>query len=517
MNGEPSYGPPQGPPPSWEKPAYYGEQQPYQDNGDPERAAPEYGQTFAQAFKIEEPHYNDKWAGLLFIIVFLGYAALSGIVINQYREHHSFNGGTIYSGANDFSLNTNTLILFAFVIATALAISWLYFCTAMWFPEQFIWVTGILNVVFGFGTAIYYLYRGQYAGGIVLLIFAVFALLAFISWIPRIPFSAVMLKTAGHIARHFGHVWTVSAVGGLVGLALSAWYSTTLVAIYIAFQPGTAEKPNPSCKTRYGCSTGKVIGAIVAATFAAYWISEWLKYTMYTTTSGVYGSWYFFAGKPAGFPQRATRGALRRATTYSFGSISFGSLILALVNTARQLCSIARDKATEDDNIVGCICACILECIIGCIQGILEFINRYAYSHIALYGKKYVDAARDAMHMLQDRGFDAVANDCLVGPVISMGAIFVAYLCTLLSYLYLQFTKPDYNKDGQYTPLVMAFAFLIGMQCCNIFMTPISSGVDTLFVAMAWDPQIMLYEHPEVANELAAVYPDLGRALQPPE
>ncbi|KAI5282889.1 putative choline transporter, neither null mutation nor overexpression affects choline transport [Ascosphaera aggregata] len=387
----------------------------------------------------------------------------------------------------------------------------------MWFPQEFIWVTGILHVVFGFATAIYYIYRKQYGGGIVLLIFAVFGLLAFISWIPRIPFSALMLKTAGGIARHFGHIWTVSGVGGFVSLAISAWFSTTLVAIYIAFQPGSAEKPNPSCKTRYGCSSGKVIGAIVAATFAAYWISEWLKYTMYTTTAGVYGSWYFFAGKPSGFPRRATRGALRRATTYSFGSISFGSLILAIINTIRQLCSIAADKAREDDNIIGCMCACILDCIVSMIQGMLEFFNRYAYSHIALYGKGYIDSARDTMHMLQDRGFDAVANDCLVGPVISMGAVFVAYLTTLLSYLYLEFTKPAYNKDGKYTPLVMAFAFVIGMQVCQIFMTPISSGVDTLFVAMAWDPQVMIYEHPEVAAEIAEVYPDLHRKLQPAE
>ncbi|KAI5302718.1 putative choline transporter, neither null mutation nor overexpression affects choline transport [Ascosphaera pollenicola] len=509
MDGEMHYAPPPGAPPTYGKEGY-------DFRADPERAAPDYNQTFTEAFKIEEPEYHDVWAGILFVIVFLGYAALSGIVINQYREFHEFNGGGIYNGANNFSLNTNTLILFAFVIASAFAISWLYFCMAMLFSKTFIWVTGIMNVLFGFGTAIYYLKRGQYGGGITLLIFAVLGLLAFIAWIPRIPFSAVMLKTAGHVARHYGHMWLISGIGGIIGMALAAWFSTTLVAIYVAFEPGDAKNPNPSCKTRYGCSSGKVIGCIVAATFAAYWISEWLKYTMYTTTAGVYGSWYFFAGKPSGFPAHATRGALRRATTYSFGSVSFGSLVLALINMLRQLCSIAQDSAKENDNIIAYIFACILGCIVSMLQAMVEFFNRYAYAHIALYGKSYLNAASDTQRMLNDRGFDAVANDCLVGPVISMGAIFVAYICTLLSYLYLQFTKPDYNRDGTFTPLVMAFAFVIGMQVCQIFMTPISSGVDTLFVGMAWDPQVMLYEHPEIAAELAEVYPDLGRRLQSP-
>ena len=91
---------------------------------------------------------------------------------------------------------------------------------------------------------------------------------------------------------------------------------------------------------------------------------------------------------------------------------------------------------------------------------------------------------------MKDRGIDALVNDCLIGPVLTMGSTFVAYLCTLLAYLYLQFTKPAYNSTGGYTPVVMAFAFLIGLQVCQIFMTPIGSGVDTIFVAAAWDPQV---------------------------
>lgn len=51
-------------------------------------------------------------------------------------------------------------------------------------------------------------------------------------------------------------------------------------------------------------------------------------------------------------------------------------------------------------------------------------------------------------------------------------------------YLYLIFTSPSYNANGDFTPVVVAFSFLIGLQICNIFTTPLSSGVDTIFVAM---------------------------------
>lgn len=41
-------------------------------------------QSFEEQFKIAKPKYNDWWAGLLFIAVFLGYVAVSAISIRGY-------------------------------------------------------------------------------------------------------------------------------------------------------------------------------------------------------------------------------------------------------------------------------------------------------------------------------------------------------------------------------------------------------------------------------------------------
>ncbi len=73
----------------------------------------------------------------------------------------------------------------------------------------------------------------------------------------------------------------------------------------------------------------------------------------------------------------------------------------------------------------------------------------------------------DSFRMIKDRGIDALVNECLIGPVLSMGATFIAYACALLAYLYLIFTSPAYNSEGAYTPVVVAFAFLIGLQICK--------------------------------------------------
>lgn len=117
--------------------------------------------------------------------------------------------------------------------------------------------------------------------------------------------------------------------------------------------------------------------------------------------------------------------------------------------------------------------------------------------------------------MIKDRGIDALVNECLIGPVLTMGASFVGYASALLAYLYLVFTDPSYNSEGQFTPVVVAFAFLVGLQIAQIFTTPISSGIDTLFVAMAWDPQVMMNEHPELWQKMVHVFPAVQTAVRP--
>ena len=359
--------------PQGEAASYYQEnsnyqQQPQQGSqqyGQPQYAQPQYGQPgppppnngygngygekpmFDQVFKVEKPKWNDLWAGILFLIVFFGFVAVSGIALQGYSATRSSSGSGIYGGAQSVGLNTNTIVLFMFVLCVAIVFSYVYVLLARLFPKQFIWVTGILNIIFGLGTAIYMLTQHYWSGGIVFLIFSVFLIFAFISWIPRIPFSALMLKTAIDVAKGYGHVYLVSALGGLLATALAAWYSITFVAVYVKYSPGQ----NSACSEGAGgCSSAKVTGLLVFITFAMYWISEWLKNTIHTTISGVYGSWYFHPHNP---PQGATRGALKRSLTNSFGSICLGSLIVAIINLLRQICSVARrNEASQGDMIV---------------------------------------------------------------------------------------------------------------------------------------------------------------------
>ncbi|EME79828.1 uncharacterized protein MYCFIDRAFT_81297 [Pseudocercospora fijiensis CIRAD86] len=490
----------QQPPPNYAQ--NYGQQQNY--------AQQEYGgKPFTQAFKVDRPKWNDIWAGILLILVFGGFVVVSGYTLSAYASTGNFQGGGFNDSSNTFSLNTNTLVLFAFILVTALVLGYAYVSLARLFTKQFIWISGILNIVMSFATAIYYFYRRAWVGGALWLVVAVFSIICFISWIKRIPFSVLMFQTAVDVSRKHGHVYLVSFLGGLAAAAFSAWFAATLVAVYVRFEPGQ----NPSCATSAGgggsCSSATVIGLLIYITFAGYWITEWLKNTIHTTISGVYGAWYFAPNNPS---TGATRGAARRALTYSFGSISLGSLLVAILDLLRFACSVARNQGGTGNGIADCA-FCILGCILGLVQWALEFVNRYAFSYMALYGKAYFASAKDTWRMIKDRGIDALINECLVGPVLSMGCLFVAVCCALIAYVYLDVTDPAYNEGGSFTAVIVLYAFLIGLQVSGCFVVPLNSGIDTIFVAAAWDPQVLMQEHPELYSKMIAVYPHVQQAI----
>ncbi|KAF8429544.1 plasma-membrane choline transporter-domain-containing protein [Tirmania nivea] len=106
----------------------------------------------------------------------------------------------------------------------------------------------------------------------------------------------------------------------------------------------------------------------------------------------VYVSWYSCSRSPIEMPKQPTLRAFRRTMTYSFGSISLGSLIVSPIQNAIQ----------------GYIIACVLFCILSCILSFIEWAAQY-------FHHSYIPVAKDTWRMVKDSGFDALINDVLGG------------------------------------------------------------------------------------------------------
>lgn len=92
-----------------------------------------------------------------------------------------------------------------------------------------------------------------------------------------------------------------------------------------------------------------------------------------------------------------------------------------------------------------------------------------------------------------------------------------SYICARLSYLYLTYTSPEYNAStggGSFTAVVIMFAFVIGLQVCHVFLMPVGSGVEAVFVGMAWEPEVLMCRHPRVWGEIVRGWPKVQSAVR---
>ncbi|CAG8481696.1 17037_t:CDS:2 [Dentiscutata heterogama] len=240
-----------------------------------------------------------------------------------------------------------------------------------------------------------------------------------------------------------------------------------------------------------------------------YWVSQVIQTFIHVTTSGVFASYYFLEGTPQSVPPSPTLNSAKRAATTSFGSICFGSLLVAILQVIREL---LRSLAQDTDNPFGAFCAACAAALVGYIDSLLEYFNFYAYTQVAIYGKSFCDA--DTWTMIKDRGVEAIINDNLIGTVIMMGSFLVGMITALFGYLYTIIFHPRFNADGGFTPLLVFLAFIIGFQMLSIIGSVIFSGAATTFVCLAENPDALARTKPDLYNEIIGTYPAFAQGIR---
>ena len=159
-----------------------------------------------------------------------------------------------------------------------------------------------------------------------------------------------------------------------------------------------------------------------------YWVHQVLTNTLTVTTAGTVGTWWHVPEEANSCCSSAIQDSFCRATTYSFGSICLGSLLVAIIQALR---SLAESSRNNDDG--GQILACIIDCILACIQGIIEYLNKWAYIYVGLYGFGYFEAGKNVIQLFQHKGWTVIISDDLCDRVLFMVSLGVGLISGLVS------------------------------------------------------------------------------------
>jgi len=215
-----------------------------------------------------------------------------------------------------------------------------------------------------------------------------------------------------------------------------------------------------------------------------YWTSQVVSNIVHVTVAGTIASWYFLY--PAHMPPNPTVGAFKRASWTSFGSIAFGSFIIAVIRAIRAIVRQGRGSKNA--------CAqCIAECLIGCLDNLVTYFNVYAFTQVAIYGKPYCEAASDTWNLFKRVGIDAIINDDIIGGVLAFASFIGACMVGAIAAVMAKFA---FSID--YWGYWVAIGFIVGYAMVMIAMEVVASSVCALFVCFSEDPAALQQSKPEV-------------------
>lgn len=482
---------------------------------------------------VQEPAYRDKWFGLVFLAqlgimmsVAICYAA--GILTTEW-EFEAQEGDAGESTNNSFADGTDRrtrglmnailprslqqdegedvdvgrlmfIILFSLLSAPALAVVAMKLMKthavsliqySLFFAIGFNVLLGLLLTVFGDDAS---------TGGIVNFIFAaILVCYAKAVW-HRIPFAAANLKAAVTcVESNLGMVLLGIAIIPLVTGWFILW-TYTFVCIY--HSPWMTQQESEMEVTDDFVHAGNTheeetltaagSAAIIGLVLSFYWTYHVLRNVLHTTLAGTVGTWWFLPQEASSFCSRGLTDSWTRSLTYSFGSICFGSLLVAIIEVIKSMVqSAARNRRAGIFRLVA-------QCLLTWIERIAEYFNKWAFVYVGLYGYSYIEAGKNVFTLFRNRGWSAIISDSLVNRMLLMMCFCIGLVNAVVAVIL------SLGSDSvAITASFGAFCgFFTGIIMSSMAFGVVISAVDTIIVLYAEAPAELRENHPHICQEL---------------
>eukprot|EP00527_Entomoneis_sp_CCMP2396_P008149 CAMPEP_0198137610 /NCGR_PEP_ID=MMETSP1443-20131203/1086_1 /TAXON_ID=186043 /ORGANISM="Entomoneis sp., Strain CCMP2396" /LENGTH=546 /DNA_ID=CAMNT_0043799103 /DNA_START=33 /DNA_END=1673 /DNA_ORIENTATION=+ len=307
----------------------------------------------------------------------------------------------------------------------------------------------------------------------------------------RVPFAASNLLVALTAVQTNGGLILVSLASTI---AVSVWtliWILALVGVYMR----NAECYEGTCETH----TNGFFFLLLLLSY--YWTSEVFKNVMHVTTAGTVGTWWFAPDDACTYCSPAITDSLRRATTYSLGSVCFGSLLTALLQLLHQICHDLRRRGRGN-----AILLCVVEAVLAVLESLVSYFNKWAYIYIGLYGYDYITSGGKVVALFRQRGWSAIINDHLVTRALSLVSLVIGALTGCMGMALASVTS--WVSDFGDAALVLAFfvPFICGLASSMILLSVVASAVDTVIVSFAESPLEMERNHPGLYTQMVRAW-----------
>lgn len=394
--------------------------------------------------RVYKKGFRDIWAAMLFLLngVIMIYFAAQAILYYTVKidQPKYFNGGT-----DDFYLNSMTVmqnvLLFGStlaVLATVLGSMVLTFLInhAENLIEYVMWA----NIAMQGLTAVLCFLTLQIIGALIFAVMAGVNYWYLLSVRSQIPFSSAVLATActaikanytGLLATAYSallvqliwvSLWSISLSGVLALLSDDHSSTATTTTSSSSSHSNKMHSYDHVSSTSYSHSSsskdasnsnndGTQLWVLFLLLISLYWGIQVIKSVVQTTVCGTLACWWFQPKR-----ESPVRGSLFRSLTTSFGSICFGSLIVAVISALREIVYIlrmraqqaatSRDSRRDSNALAVAFASClymITEYLLSCLEAAAQYFNKYAFCYVAAYGLGFIESGKQVTALFENR------------------------------------------------------------------------------------------------------------------
>ncbi|KAL9190529.1 hypothetical protein ACHAXT_000235 [Thalassiosira profunda] len=443
----------------------------------------------------QPPKCRDAWAAALFYGQFIAIAVVAGMLgvpaVEKYNNDSTYSEGTVdYTG-----------LLYAFLIAggCSFVLSALSLFVMSMCPKVLVQIALLFSLVMSAVMAVLSFIYGNIVGGVFGIIFFLISVCyAFAVW-RRIPFAAANLNTGLTAVKKNAGVFVLAYLITLFSLGYALLWMTATVGVYD--KENLCETTTTFQGTTTTCSGSLAWGYFFLLLLALFWSQQVFQNTIHVIVAGVVSTWWFSPEEAGSCCSVAIKDSAIRATTTSFGSICFGSLLVAIIEALRAMAESARRDGDTD----GCAAflLCIVACLLRCLEDMLEYFNKFAYIYVGMYGYSYLEAGKNVMTLFNQKGWSIIISDNLVSNVLSLFCLIVGGVVGCIG-LIMNETNPSWFEGygSSASSVAFGFSFLVGIVISAILLSVVDSSVNTVLVAFAEAPMEFEENHPELSSEM---------------
>jgi hypothetical protein len=250
------------------------------------------------------------------------------------------------------------------------------------------------------------------------------------------------------------------------------------------------------------------------ALFNLLWVNEFSIAFTQCSIAGAVAFWYFAKNDAKLNPKFVIIG-LKNSATYHSGSIALGSLIVAIIQLVKYYLEyLAEQQKKVKNKLMELVFRC-LAYVIYCVEKCVKFLNKNAYIQIAILGKKFCLAAKDAFWLIF-RNAGRIAVCTMIAPFVrKFGVLFIMVFTTYFGYQLLMAVFAD-DID---TPYGACFIYLvIGNVVGRLVMNVFGMAVDTSLQCFVADEELngVVGDHtpPQLKQFLADNKDDMDKIKQ---